>query len=216
MTGKGIKEFFFDIFFPKFCLNCSREGDYLCYDCFSLVEIADRQYCPFCTRCRECQSTCLECSRSKTLGGLYCATSSDNFVVRKIIKRFTQEPFAKDLSSTLASFIIAHLHNSGKIDLIKDFSLCPVPIEKKELKYRGFNPSEEIAKELSSYFNIPLLREMLQKKKDEFSWLGGNEIRDKNILLVNDSFGTEVIFDACAQLLKTRGAKKIWGAVIAK
>lgn len=37
-----------DILFPIFCVNCQKEGIYLCEDCFVLVETTTIQYCPFC------------------------------------------------------------------------------------------------------------------------------------------------------------------------
>ena len=47
-----------------------------------------------------------------------------------------------------------------------DFILIPVPLEKKRLKWRGFNQSEEIGKELAKFLKIPLLSDVLHKIKE--------------------------------------------------
>lgn len=245
--NQKIKEFILDLFFPKFCVNCKQEGFYLCPDCFSLIEILDRQYCPFCENLVVLNGkTCQKCRRTKHLKGLYCAVSYDNFIVKKLLHIFKYEPFVKDLSEVLAFLIINHL-NRIKEGLVRgrasasylnldDFVLIPVPVHKRKLKFRGFNPAKEIAKHLSNYLKIPLLDKVLIKiketpaqtdlKKEErlknlkgvFSCLKPNlkQIINKKILLVDDVFTTGSTMEECALVLKQAGAKEVWGIVAAK
>ena len=83
---------FLDIVFPRFCLNCNKEGTYLCEDCFSLIDILDRQYCPFCEMPNIILGgrTCDRCKTSKSLDGLFAAVSYDNFIVKKLINNLNQ------------------------------------------------------------------------------------------------------------------------------
>lgn len=151
----SIKESILDLLFPKFCLNCRKEENYLCQDCFSLIDIAERQYCPFCPQPRAVVDgrTCNYCRRSKKLAGLYCAASYNNFIVKKLINQFKYKPYIKELAKPLSSLIIAHLINLNKQSTFQDYILIPIPLHKKKLKQRGFNQASEIAKELSKKLN---------------------------------------------------------------
>ena len=241
------KNLILDILFPAFCINCSKEGSYLCPDCFSLTDILNRQYCPFC----ECPKvvldgkSCNRCKRSKNLNGLYCATSYDNFIVKKLINQFKYEPYLKELSKPLSSLIIAHLINLNKFTPLdnkhltefKEFSnflVISVPLHKKKLKQRGFNQAEELAKELSKNLKIPVICNVLVKIKQTpsqvelmkeereknikgaFSCQNPELINRREILLVDDVFTTGSTLEECARVLKDAGAKEVWGIVVAR
>jgi len=231
-----IAEFVLDILFPKFCLNCGKESSYLCPDCFSLIEILDRQYCPFCKGPNVVLDgkTCGRCRKSKNLNGLFCASSYDNFIVKKMINQFKYGSLIKELSKPLSSLIIAHLANLEKQLNFADYILIPVPLHKKKLKQRGFNQAEEIAKELSFALKIPVFNNVLAKikqtptqvelKKEEreknvqgaFSCRNSGLIKNRKILLVDDVFTTGTTMEECAVVLKNAGAKEVWGAVVAR
>jgi ComF family protein len=241
-----IKEFILDIIFPKFCFNCGKEGSYLCYDCFSLINIADRLYCPFCKRPKVVLDgkTCNSCRRIRKLNGLYCASSYNNFIIKKLISKFKYSPFVKELSEILSYLIIAHiiiLNNSvfGKYSIfakkdLNDFLIIPVPLFKKRLKWRGFNQSEEIAKHISKEFNIPLENNLLfkiketppqilfkEKEREEniknvFLCSSIDKIKNKKIILIDDVFTTGSTMEECAKVLKKAGAKEVWGVVVAR
>lgn len=149
------KDFFVNLFFPKFCFNCGKEGDYLCSDCLALIDILERQFCPVCGKRVLDGKTCLRCQSKTKLNGLYFAVSYQNKLIKKLISQFKYKPFIKDLSKTLASLIITHFYLSNKFNfLITEKSiLVSVPLARKKLKLRGFNQSEEIAKELSKSLN---------------------------------------------------------------
>jgi hypothetical protein len=91
-----IKDFTINLLFPRFCINCQKEGNYLCEDCFSLID-----FLPYSRQ------------KFKNLSGLICATPYQNFIIKKLIAQFKYEPFVKDLASTLASLII---HNLQQIE----------------------------------------------------------------------------------------------------
>ena len=264
------KEFVLDILFPKFCLICGREKDYLCQDCFSLIEINERQYCPFCSPPKIVLDgkTCPSCRRTKSLNGLYSATSYDNYIIKKLIYQFKYS-HVKELAKPLSSLIINNLINLNKhlgpVEKIgngekrrkekrssvweiplkpasqlfnwknfSEFILIPIPLYKKKLKERGFNQSEEIAKELSKIFKIPVFNNVLIKTRQTLSQAKLNkEEREKNIkgtfscqqkeiingkkiLLVDDVFTTGSTMEEGAITLKSAGAKQVWGIVIAR
>jgi len=231
-----IVEFVLDILFPKFCLNCGAEGNYLCPDCLSLIEVLDRQYCPFCFPPRIVfAGTCLSCKRTKKLAGLYCAASYENFIVKKLIHQFKYEPYLKDLAKTLSSLIITHLQHLNKVNNFESFLLVPAPLHKKKLKQRGFNPAQEIAKEIAKALKIPVINALAKikqtpaqvelEKEERLENIKGaficprpdlGQIKNRKILLVDDVFTTGATMEECALTLKKAGAKEVWGMVVAR
>lgn len=239
MSNNKTKEFALDLLFPKFCVNCQTEGFYLCPDCFSLIEILDRQYCSFCEVPPVVPDgkTCYKCRKTRKLDGLFCATSYENQIVKKLIRSFKYEPFAKDLAETLSYLIVNHFSALGileKFNYFSDFIIIPIPSYKKKIKYRGFNPAEEIAKKLASLFRIPVLDDVLIKikhtppqaelKKEErmenikgvFEVKNQSVIWENKILLVDDVFTTGATMEEGARVLKNAGALEVLGVVIAR
>jgi len=95
------KEFLLDLLFPNSCLNCREEGNYLCENCFSLVDIMERQFCPVCIKV-SLGGTCRGCIRKTELNGLFSAVSYQNKLVKTLIGRYKYEPFVKELTKPLA------------------------------------------------------------------------------------------------------------------
>ncbi|MBM3250872.1 MAG: ComF family protein [Candidatus Nealsonbacteria bacterium] len=205
----------FDILFPKFCVNCQKEGSYLCEDCFSLIDISEKQY-----------------HLLKSINCLYCPSSYDNFIVKKLINQFKYQ-FIKDLAKPLSFLIITYLINLDKVKILKDFVLVPIPLHKKKLKIRGFNQAEEISKELSKFLEIPVFNNILTKikqtpaqvelKKEErkknirgtFFCQEPEIIQGRKILLVDDVFTTGATLEEAAGVLRRAGAREIQAAIIA-
>lgn len=191
----SLKNFLLDLLFPALCINCQKERSYLCPDCFSLIELAPHQYCPFCNfpRIVPDGKTCLTCRKQgKKLTGLFSAVPYTNFLVKKLISQFKYQPYVKDLAKTLTSLIIHHfqlldkkpefLQDNFWANPQSDFILVPVPLHKKKLKQRGFNQAQEIAKELSNFSKISLFNDVLLKIKETLPQveLSGKE-REENI-----------------------------------
>ena len=238
-----LKETLLDALFPKSCIICSREGEFLCQDCLALIDISERQYCPFCFPPKIVLDgkTCSDCRKEKNLNGLFSAASYQNFVVKKAIQKLKNEPYIKELSIPLASLILAHLNLLEQNHLLKDlrtkkenFVFVPVPLHKSKLKRRGFNPALEIAADLSMHLEISMISDCLAKteetlaqteiKREEreenvkgvFFCQNPEKIRDKIILLVDDFFSSGSTMEECAKVLKGSNAKEVWGMVVAR
>lgn len=203
---------------PKQCINCGKEGSYLCQNCFALIDIS-----------RESPSC-----KFKYLDHLYFATTYDEKLVRATI-HFCKYRYIKELSENLAFFIIAHFKLMDKFTISADI-VCCVPLQKSKLKQRGFNQAEEIAKHLSVFLNIPFEADVLLKTKKtlpqmtlsknkrlknvinafEISLQKQELIRGKKILLVDDVLTTGATIEQCAKILKQNCASRVWGAVVAR
>ena len=215
---KKIGEFISEVFFPKFCLGCQKEGEYLCQDCKELLEILriHKKY------------------KTKYLSDLYFPLVYKKPLTKKLILSFKYKPFLKDLSLTLSFLILDHLKLIEEEKNFSDFILIPIPLEKKKLKWRGFNQSEEIGKKLAENLEIPIFSNVLFKIKEtrpqvELSekerrenikgcFLVKNKdlIKNKKILLLDDIFTTGSTMEEAAKTLKEAGAKEIVGMVLAR
>jgi len=230
-----IKEFLLNLFLPAYCLNCQKEGKELCDDCFSLIDILNEQYCPFCypPKIVSDGKTCNNCRKNKNLSGLFSAASYHNFIVKKIISQFKYPPYyVKNLSKILTSLIIIHFQLLKKSPDFSQGILIPIPLDKKKLKRRGFNQAEELARELSNSLGLPLFLNVLIKTKETLAQAKiSKEERKKNlvgafsilktlpgkkIFLIDDVFTTGSTMEECAGVLKKAGAKEVWGVVVAR
>ena len=105
-------------------------------------------------------------------------------LTRKLIYQFKYQPYLKDLAKTLASILIEHFVISGKNtdEIWENSVLIPVPLDKKKLKIRGYNQSEELAKELSKVLQIPVISNNLIKIKSTKPQMElSKEEREKNL-----------------------------------
>ena len=218
--------------FPKICISCKREGAHLCEDCFALLPIAN---------------TPSLLPRHSSLSGLFCAASYDHTLVKNVIHALKYQPFLKELATPLAYSMIAHFslidnpifHPQGAKSVSSaqkpsSFILCPVPLHKKRLKWRGFNHTEEIAKVLSVTLSIPIHADMLLRtkntppqmtltKKERINNMRGafeiqnkQGLQDKKVLLLDDVYTTGATLEQAAHALKKSGANQVFGLVVAR
>jgi ComF family protein len=239
------KHFLLDLFFPKFCLGCQKEGTYLCDNCRSILDISEFNYC-LCEKNPQRlppNSKSGKCPRcyDKKLSGLYFALPyKEKALTKKLIHQFKYRPYLKNLAETLASLIIEHLILSGKNtnEIWENSVLIPVPLSEKKLKERGYNQSEELAKELSKVLQVPIISDVLIKIKSTKPQMElKKEGREKNLLnafkincgtsdvpqfsgkkvfLVDDVYTTGSTMQECAKTLKENGTKSVWGICIAR
>lgn len=224
-----------DFFYPKFCYLCKKEKTYLCPECFLKIEIAKSSFCPYCGKRSFDGKICQ--NHKKFLNGFVSATFYENDLVKKLIDDFKYN-FVKELSKNLSLLIFRFLKENQEVEFFKnpyDFVLVPVPLHKRKLRWRGFNQSEEIAKELSPLIKIPFKKDLLLRKKYTKSQMlldkkkreenvknaflvnkNKKEIlQQKKIILVDDVATTLFTLEEAAKTLKESGAKEVWGLVVA-
>ncbi len=219
MKGFNFKEFLLDLFFPKFCFGCKTEGTYLCEDCKAILDINN-----FHKICKK-----------KWLDDLYFALDYKSFLIKNLIYNFKYNSFARDLSFPISSLIIDHFKLLDKKPNFSDFILIPMPLEKTRLKWRGFNQAQKIAEQISLFLKVPLVNNVLFKKrktppqinlseiqrkkniKDAFYCYNSEKLlKRKGVLLVDDVYTTGATMEEAAKTLKKAGAKKVIGIVIAR
>ncbi len=222
----------------------SEKKSYLCSTCLAKIPINSGLFCPICFK-RLNQAENKKCSHSNQksfLDFLGYATYYEITPIKNLIHNYKYR-FAKDIAQTLSDIIIIYLKKS--LDDWNDWIIIPIPLHRSRLNWRGFNQAEEIAKIISPKFNWPIFNNILirnkktaeqaeikkrekrqENLKDAFSLSSSKETRDesfstqilknKKIILLDDVYTTGATLEEAAKILKSAGAKKIIGLVIAK
>jgi len=199
---------FWDILFPKKCLHCRRSGYYLCEDCFSLISINEKSFCPFCSRRTKNYGNCSR-HQDKNLDYLHFATFYNQPLLKKVIKHYRKSPFIKELSVPLTRLIIAHFSLIYQPLNLKNILLIPFPISKKEEKFIGFSPSRKITKHLSKAFTLPFFDLIKISSTENFIINKPKIIKGKKIVLVKTIYHSGQSSNYLAKKLKEYGAEKV-------
>ncbi len=111
-------------------------------------------------------------------------------------------------------------------------AIVPVPLHRDKLIYRGYNQAAILAKEISDYHNIPLRDDVLirvrksedQKKLDVFQrqnnlkkafHIAQNDVKLKDIIVVDDVYTTGSTISTISSLLKEHGAENVYFLTLA-
>ena len=86
-----VKNFLLDLFFPKFCLGCQKEGGYLCQDCQATLDISGFH----------------QGFQKENLSDLYFPLEYKIPLIKKIIQYFKYQPFVRELSQNLSSLNVS-------------------------------------------------------------------------------------------------------------
>ena len=142
--------------------------------------------------------------------------------------KFNHQP---KLSMTMGYLLYEHIKEEAPLPEF-DF-IIPVPMHPRKKRQRGYNQSELVARELSSFLEVPVYQDLLYKtrtthpqsslKRDERlrNLEGAFEIRKdcdltgKIVLLVDDVVTTGTTLNTCARILYEKGASWIFASVIA-
>ena len=230
-----IRDFIFSLIFPTTCLNCGQEGSWLCSNCNAQLKFLPFQSCFGC-KIRNTGEFCPICQPNYYLEGILIAGNYDDKLLNNLIKQLKYN-FTKDVAKILGDYLVNFLQQNNppilKIQNISSISIIPVPLHSRRERWRGFNQAEEIASVVASRLQLPLVKNTLirikhrqaQAKLNEaerqenvkacFSWRGDN-LQQKNILLIDDVATTGATLNECAKILKQNGASQVWGLVAAK
>lgn len=243
---KKIKKIILDILFPIFCFFCHKPDEWICQTCLDKIKIIDNQVCPYCEKqispfgkiCQHCKTKFLTNNKYSFLDSLIVSSNYKENNLSRLIHRYKYN-FVYELDVFLAKIMLKSLikHNLPLPDII-----IPIPLHSRRLRWRGFNQSELLAKQISENitpnFSILTISNLLIRKKftspqmkiknyterklnikNAFSINPKADldlIKNKTILLVDDVATTGSTLFECAKILKENGARCVTGVVLAR
>ncbi|MCX6740108.1 MAG: ComF family protein [Candidatus Parcubacteria bacterium] len=232
---KKFKEFVLDLIFPKECIGCAKEGDYLCQQCLSQIELIKEFYCALCKKPSPWGKICESCAAETKIAAIWVATDYNQKVIQELIHQL-KYGYIEEISAILREILLKYLNLNN---ILTEFSLektkaifIPVPLHKKRLLLRGFNQSELIALQLkeatgievsniierikNTQTQINLKRSERQQNVKEAFCLKSNFDNTKKAILIDDVITTGSTLKECAQALYQAGFTEIYGLVIAQ
>jgi len=218
-----------DFLFPRYCVGCGREGDFICFSCLGTLAGLTPPLCPRCGRPLDGDAPCPDCRHwQPALDGIRSPFRFTG-VLRRAVLEFKYHNL-RALAGPLACLLRGYLE---KEPLPADV-LVPVPLHQSRLRERGYNQSLLLAKELGKLSGLPVIAGSLIRHRPTLpqaqtrsigerrrNIAGAFACRDsrlkgKSALLIDDVATSGSTLDACAAALKAVGAVAVWGLVVAR
>ena len=223
-----------DAVFPPQCLGCKKYAQtYLCHQCFNSIPLNVDFVCLGCGVKTESQKPCPECISRWSLDGLYVATQYSHPLLEKVIKGYKYR-FIDSLSVPLAKLMGRYLVSIKESPFKDNPLLVSVPLHPRRFRWRGFNQSDLLAKELSINFGLEYINCLVKNKatqpqaeqKDKesrmnnigssFRCINSEVVKGRSILLIDDICTTGATLNECARVLKESGAQIVFGFTVAR
>lgn len=223
-----------DILFPPACGVCGAdpgEDRPLCRSCRDGFPRWTGLICRICglplpdggARCRDCRSQ-RRAFRFCRSAGLHQGSLRRAVLALKYQGR---ESLAVPLGDFLASAW------TGFPEFSSVEALVPIPLHFIRRHARGFNQAERLARRLSLVAQVPLAEVLarprwtkpqagldrahrLRNMNDVFRVLNPSAVTGRHLLLIDDVCTTGATLDACAQILRAAGARRVDALVLAR
>ncbi len=218
-----------DFLFPRRCVGCGRAGDFFCQDCRRTLPRIAGPVCPRCGRPQASGIACPECVNWQSpLDGMRSPFRFDG-AVRQAVHQLKYRNL-RALAAPMGDFLADFLNTSG----IPANVVVPVPLHSKRLRERGYNQSALLARRLGQRANLPVIESCLLRVKptppqarttavaerrcnmsDAFACRNA-QLKDRQVLLIDDVATSGATLDAAAAALKAGGAASVWGLTLAR
>lgn len=217
-----------DLFFPPNCPGCGQLGIHWCDNCNEKVK---RILPPMCKKCGvPLPFNDTACSCSQTIQHLD-QIRSYSIYASPLSLAIRQYKYHRNFA--LANSLAIYLHNMYNEYKLESDLIIPVPLNKNKLRERGFNQAGLLAKNLADKVSLPYETQALFRIKETLSQarltrqerlINVNEafladasfVKNKNIIIVDDVVTTGATLEACANALKSAGAKVIVALSLAR
>lgn len=209
-----------DILAPKYCFGCHKRNTFLCSDCaFQTAHTPDCcLYCAHPTGIGICRS----CTKKTGLTKIYWHGRYQNPTLRTLIHAYKYRG-ARDIAKDIAPLFTTFIR-----DLPQDATLVSIPLHPKRLKFRGFNQSAELARNIATctkrkitgplirQTNTPPLARRDSKKQRQRIIHNAFTIASpppKRVILVDDVATSGSTLREAARTLKNAGAEEIFAVI---
>lgn len=217
-----------DLIFPPRCAVCDTVLGWgekeICGECKQKIEYLDN---PTCFKCgkqvKEEEEYCYDC-REKEHFFLQGAAVFPYEYIRLSLYRFKysgRQEYARFYGRQMA-WRMEEKRKAWKPD-----ALVPVPLHKKKRRQRGYNQAELVAKELSRYWGIPVINNLVIRSKNTRPMkeivgtdrqnnlkkafkLGTNDVKLNTIIIIDDIYTTGSTIDAVSKVCLEAGIQRIY------
>ncbi len=207
-----------NIIFPVKCLSCGESGSDLCLSCVRDFPPAERE-------------------TAKWIFPLFDYRHPPIKKTLWLLKYKGKKRISLPLAELLYGRILEELSDLSVMENFSSPLLLPVPLSKKRYKERGYNQSELICRELikrDSSKNFELAEKILLKPHEtkhqarienrterlknivgSFAVKNAEQVKNRNLILIDDITTTGATLSEARKVLKEAGAKKIIAFTVA-
>lgn len=163
-----------------------------------------------------------------------------NKVAQRLIRQFKYKPYVSGLSKIISEIMNEGLaQNESFYRFVEQFEpiVVPIPLSPKRLRERGYNHAELLASYVAKYFNLAMSGRLLVRIKDTKPQYklkkherlenvqGAFGVREyaswrtkipRSVVLVDDIATTFATLKEAAKVLKSAGAKRVFGVTFAR
>src|SRR3989344_7724144 len=230
-----------DALFPRRCLFCQillhtvDTSSYLCAVCLEKTPLDLKTACAFCNAPTVGGVTCPFCRKAHALDRLLVATTYSRSSIERVVKA-AKYRFVHNAAHDMASLMLRYLEEKKAGKLLQSVSLIiPIPLHPQRLRWRGFNQSEIMARDIGTKLNIPVATDAIVRVrhtipqadiKDRQSRIENarglfviqspDAVRGKSVLLIDDLSTTGSTLNEAARVLKDAGAIGVSAFVFAR
>jgi len=232
--------FLFDTLYPIQCLGCKTGTNYLCNKCSNSIPTNNNSRCPICHKNSPWGKLCQECKPNNSLDGVFSAYNYKHPLIKQLITTLKYNfirSVDKDIGLLIDKSISEYSKYFSQDEIPKifrkeiDVTIIPVPLHKFRERWRGFNQSNEIAKNIKYWPKAKLefntlkrikytkqqakLNKNKRTKNTKNAFQVQGDQKNKTIILVDDVASSKSTLNECARILKNKGAKSVWSIVFA-
>ncbi len=224
-----VRQAVIDGLFPRFCLRCKREGEWVCRVCLeSSRPMSPVATCVFCGTPSLAGRTCTHCASGRSLDGCLSVGWYADPVLRQAIAVWKYHGDQNAWSAlerwVRGSDVFSRLPPG-------EWMTTEVPLHTARQRERGFNQAEAIAAAAAQRLHAPHAKLLARAAWTEPQARRGSKERavgdldgafrpiarpPTHVLLCDDVVTTAATLDAAAQALKAAGAEQVWGFTLAR
>jgi ComF family protein len=239
-------DYLLDWLYPPRCRGCGRrihgrDAECFCAACWQDIRLIAHPLCAICGRpfpdasgedhaCGGCLSRPPAFAQARAWA-CYPRQEAEDHPLRQAIQKFKygrKVSLGKPLGRVLAQGC-RHLLEQWKVDVI-----VPVPLHPKRLRWRGFNQSVLLARQVSAVFHVPVDPFLLKRNietppqtqlseeerrrnvRGAFVVNAEKSVEDRSVLLLDDVYTSGATVNECSRCLKRAGAKEVYVLTLAR
>ena len=233
-----------DWLYPPRCRACrgrivGRDAEYFCSLCRQHIQLVGHPLCNICGRPYPDGSgddhacgVCLERRPQFVAARAWaCYPREDDHPLRQVVQKFKYsrkvslgKPLGRLMAHGCQEFLAA----------VNADVIVPVPLYPKRLRWRGFNQSVLLGREVGRAYNIQLDLFLLTRRRETaaqtqlpeeerrrnvrgaFALNAERPVKDKRILLIDDVYTSGATVNECSRTLKQGGAKEVYVLTLAR